>query len=210
MIWGDKFVICSIPRTGTDVKSFMVVNLKGVERWTRWMDPGPHGKHGPLTLKWREGMVAALTFRQLHSWMVSFCATAFQTGLYPSYTSRRVPWPTDAELFDNAFGHEWLSELPGQFAGLPDRYLDYMTCGWIPVDRWIRCEYIIDDMVSFLRDMGLVFDEDTIRERGRGHPFRKKRMRYVRDPLQHWSAETLARLEELNPEWMGIQRRIYT
>ena len=210
MIWSDKFVVCSVPRTGTDVKSYMVVDLDGVERWTKWTKPGPHGKHGPLEVKYQEGMVAALTFRKLHSWLLSFCAMAHQTGLYPSYTDRKIPMPDNSQLFDVGFGNEWLGELPGSFAGLPDRYLDYMTCnGKFVVDRWLRCEHIIDDMVDFLGDMGVSFDESTIRERGRDRPFRKKIMRYNKDPLSHWSPETLDRLEELNPRWMEIQNLIY-
>ena len=85
-----------------------------------------------------------------------------------------------------------------------------MTCnGKFVVDRWLRCEHIIDDMVDFLGDMGVSFDESTIRERGRDRPFRKKIMRYNKDPLSHWSPETLDRLEELNPRWMEIQNLIY-
>lgn len=188
----------------------MVARLDSVERWTRWMDSGPHGKHGNLTVKWHEGMVAALTFRKLRSWMVSFCAMANQTGLYPFYTSKKIPWPSDADLFDEDFGLKWLDELPGRFSDLPDRYLDYMTNGGrIPVDRWLRCESIVEDMISFLRDMGVEFDEATVRRRGHDRPFRKKRMRYRRAPRAHWSEKTLTQLERSNPWWMEIQERIY-
>lgn len=204
MVRHKKFVIASMPRTATDILGHMCGHVRGagVIRRTR------HIKHAPLTII--PGQLAVLTFRRLSDWLLSYLFLGYQRGLYPHYRHKRKRMPPEKSLFSESFGQEWLEEehLKGPLASLGDRYLKYIM-GGVEVDRYLRCEFIVDDLVDFLRTVGIKFPEDTLREvGGKPHPH-KTVLDYVRDPFYYWSPETVGRIRRMNPRWIEIQERIY-
>lgn len=207
MIWCDYFVIGSIPRTGTDILTYLCTDIKGLQGvWRK----NRHSKHNPLTNRWRQGMVGGLTFRRFRGWFLSFVALAVNDGLWPLYSECKMPWPSSDELFDPDFGPRYLGELPGPLAGLGDRYLEYMTDGGrIPLGEMLRSEYIAEDLITLLRAYGFEYDEDVIRAKGAEYHPNKAPLNYVKDPLHYWSEDTLVRLEAANPQWMDLERSLY-
>ena len=92
-----------------------------------------------------------------------------------------------------------------------DRWLDEV--GPYEIDRWLRQEHLVEDLVTFLRESaGLTPGEEAdIRAVGRVNVrhARRLRLRQSLTPEQFFSEAQIAKLYAGNPRWAAIEQRVY-
>lgn len=194
MIVSESFVWAHIPKTGGDATAAM---LRAVPRLVVMADdPGDHAKH--LSLDLRRGSIGGkllvANLRRLPAWALSYARHGERFGFWPDYEP--LPRRSAEAVAHESVADEWLAEIVGPYR----------------IDRWLRQEHLVDDLVRFLTEVaGLTeAEERAIRSVGRVNDHRPRLQLRRRDsPRRFFTPSQVAMLYERNPAWAALERAVY-
>jgi hypothetical protein len=194
MIVSQRFVWAHIPKTGGDATATMIARVpRLVVLADHLLDNAKHlsfaQRRGSI-----EGKLLVANVRRLPDWALSHARHVQDYGAYPDHRPMGPQRPADVAARSAA--DELLDEIVGSFE----------------VDRWIRQEHLVDDVVAFLREVaGLTTaEEEAIRSVGRVNDQRSIAERAgLRPPKRFFTSEQIETLYANNPCWAAIERRAY-
>jgi hypothetical protein len=188
MVIGQRFAWAHLPKTGGDATRAMLCAIPGL---VRFADPAEsNDKHMPFFGREEEvaGKLLAMNIRRLSHWAVSGAQHRARHGLYPDYQPGPLESPEEIASRTDA-----------------DDLLRWMTDhGRFRIDRWLRMEFLQDDLLALLGDLG---ERSPAAERAIGSVGRLNEGRYPHE--LELTSDHVARLYELNPIWAEVERRAY-
>ena len=195
MIVSEKFVWAHVPKTGGNATATMIAQVPRLVVMADHLED--HAKHLSLSLRRGsiEGKLLVANMRRLPAWAVSYTRHRERFGLWPDYEPQA---PRSAELVAaESVADEWLDEIVGDYG----------------IDRWLRQEHLVEDLVAFLRDIaGLTeAEEAAIRSVGRVNDQRPRARfrRWRRAPERFFTPAQIQALYANNPRWAAIERSVY-
>ena len=189
MLITRQFAWAHLPKAAGAATQQMLEAVPGMVEWADSQDT--NAKHDPF---WRHeeavaGKLLVMNIRRLPSWALSIAHHRAVAGTWPEYEPQ--PMPTVEEMVESR---------------LPDDSLRYMTDGArYPVDRWLRMENLIDDVIALLEEVGEMGEE--ARAGIAAVPFKAKG--YDHDVTSTFTASQIQRMYMLNPAWAEVERRVY-
>ncbi len=191
MVATKRFVWAHLPKTAGDMVAKIFAQFPEI---VEFADPsGDQAKHAFFSD--RPDLVAGrqrvLCIRRLPSWHLSYAHHKSQHGLHPDY--RPLPMDTPEEMCASTF---------------PDHLLAaYVEGGRAWPDRWIRVEYLVDDVLALLEEEV----EVTWRKRRqiRALAPQNKGREYDRTVSSWFTPEMIERVYERNPLWQEAERLAY-
>jgi hypothetical protein len=189
MLVTEHFAWAHLPKAAGEAAQLMFEAVPGLVEWADSQDS--NAKHDPF---WRHeeevaGRLLVMNVRRLPSWILSTAHHKAVAGTWPEYEPQ--PMPTVEEMVESR---------------LPDDTLRYMTDGArFPVDRWLRKEYLAEDVIALLEELGELSEEgragiDAVPYRAKG---------YDHNVAAKFSAAQIQRMYTLNPAWAEVERRVY-
>jgi SAM-dependent methyltransferase len=189
MLITERFAWAHLPKTAGAATHAMFDAVPGLVEWADPQDS--NAKHDPF---WQHedqvgGKLLVMNIRRLPSWVLSHAHHKAVEGAWPEFEPQ--PMLTVEEMVEGK---------------LPDDALRRMTDGSrFPIDRWLRQENLVKDVVTLLEDVGAFSDE------ARGGiatvPYRAKG--YDHDVASTFTAAQIQRMYMLNPAWAEIEKRVY-
>ena len=136
------------------------------------------------------GKLLALNFRRLPFWVLSRAQHVARWGIYPDYVP--IPMASSEELTESDF---------------PDTRIDlYTDGGRFRIDHWIRMEYLKEDFLAFVSELGEVTDE----RRASVLALPMVNAHQYDHELESWfTADQIARMYERNPAWAALEDELY-
>ena len=189
MVIGRRFAWAHLPKTAGDATQAMLAAVPGLVRFAD--PPDSNDKHMPFFGREREvaGKLLVMNIRRLPDWVLSGAWHSATHGVFPDYH----PGPLES----------W-EQLTSRTDA--DDLLRWMTDhGRFQVERWLRTEYLQDDVLGLLAELG---QGGAAVERAVATVGRVNEGGYPPGALE-LTPEQLARLYGLNPVWAGIERRVY-
>jgi hypothetical protein len=190
MIIGERFVWAHLPKTAGDAAAAMFRAVPGLVRFAD--PPQSEDKHLPFFAREAElaGRLRAMNLRRLPSWTLSAAHHRARHGVHPEY--RPMPLETAEEMTRKTD---------------PDDLLVWMTDhDRLAVERWLRAEFLEEDVLAFLDELGQLTPAAAAGVRAVG---RVNAGSYERDLRRWFTAEQVQQLYERNPRWAAIERRLY-
>jgi hypothetical protein len=193
VVIGDRFAWGHLEKTGGDATLQL---FEQVPELVRFADPvDAHDKHRSFAEREAEirGKVLALNIRRMPAWILSRAQHTARHGTYPDYE----PWymVSPREMAESTDPDERLAAFTGD--------------GRFPVDRWLRAEFLADDVLAFVSEFGDVSGQQrkAIVDLARIHGSATEG--YDHD-VGHWfSADQVRSMYENNPAWAALERRLY-
>jgi hypothetical protein len=189
MVIGRRFAWAHLPKTAGDATRAMFCAVPGLIEFADPVDS--NDKHMPFFGREDEvaGRLLVMNIRRLPSWAVSGAQHKARHGVHPDYlpapleSAEQIASRTDADDL-----LRWMTDH-GRFA----------------VDRWLRMEFLGDDVLALLDELGEGGPEveRAVRDVGRVN------QGSYTERLELSSAQ-VARLYELNPVWASVERRVYS
>ena len=194
MIVSQRFVWGHIPKTGGDATATMIARVPRLVVLAD--DLRDHAKH--LSFDERrgsiEGKLLVANIRRLPDWAISTAQLLSNNGVWPDYEPYG-PQPAHAVA-----SSDWADKALAMVVG------DY------EVDRWLRQEHLVDDLVDFLREIAALTaaEERAIRSVGPVNVHRPRFRRWRRpSPRRFFTRAQIDELYANNPGWAAIERRVY-
>ncbi len=187
---GKRFAWAHLPKTAGDTTAAMFAAVPGL---VRFADPeDSEDKHLPFFAREQEvaGKLLAMNIRRLPSWTLSAAHHRARHGLHPEYR----PLPL---------------ETPEQMTGKTDAddLLRWMTDhGRFRVDRWLRTEELVEDLLGLLDELGVL--STAVAAAVRATP-RRNEGAYERDMARRFTPAQIECLYARNPGWAAVERQAY-
>jgi len=199
MIIGKDFAWAHIGKTGGDATAQYFTLVK--DRLGLEIDaPDYLLKHRGFPKEVRRRKLY-LNIRRLPSWYLSFANHATRFGLAPEF--RPLPTPTREQMIDPQLSYAGL----GPLAHYPDRtLLRYTRKGKLKIRGWFRMEFLLEDIVSFLRsrievDAALLSALEGCKTKNHGS--------YNHDWRKQFSDSDVRAMYLNNPLWASIEGQAY-
>jgi hypothetical protein len=190
VVIGDRFAWVHVPKTGGDSTYRMLASVPGLIRFADPLDS--NDKHAAFWEREAEvaGKQLVMNIRRLPAWTLSAAHHKATVGVHPEFEPQPLA-PVD-ELVESTD---------------PDDMLRWLTDGdRFRVDRWLRTEFLEQDVAELLDELGVLTDEVRTRVGAIG---KINEQSYERDPRRRFSAAQLRRLYERNPGWAAVERQVY-
>jgi hypothetical protein len=190
VVVGEAFAWAHVPKTGGDTTQAMFESVPGL---VVFADPtDSNDKHLAFSNR-RElvsGKLLAMNIRRLPAWILSASHHKARSGIHPQ--CRPLPMPSPREMAENTEG---------------SGALWWMTDGGrIRIDRWLRTEHLLEDVLSLLKDLGAAGPRAA---RLVGAVGRRNVASYDRDLATRFSAAQIRQMYERNPLWAEIERSAF-
>lgn len=197
MIVGARFTWGHIPKTGGDAMRAMVQRLGIAVEMTPAATREKHSAFG-THLDPGGARLYATTIRRLPSWMLSVMNHRRAFGWFPPHER-----PHAATIYE---------ALHGPMGGWADDRLAMLTNdGKVRIDRFLRMESLVDDLVAFMNEVepvavttGLVVPSVKLDNFPRVNG-----MDYEHDFTQWFTPAEIYELYQRNPTWAEIEARVY-
>src|SRR5947209_3322396 len=167
--------------------------LLAVPGLVQFADPlDSNDKHTPFFGREAEvsGKLLAMNIRRLPAWALSGAQHKARHGVHPDYR------PEPLESFEEISGRTDADDL-----------LRWMTDhGRFRVETWLRAERLEEDVLGLLERLGEL--TPAVREAVLAVG-RVNQGGYPAGLVEEFTPEQIARLYALNPEWAGVERRVY-
>jgi hypothetical protein len=182
----DHFAWAHVPKTGGNATTEMLWRIPGLLRYadsrtSRDLHVGFGARRGLVRDRCRVANI-----RRLPSFVTSYF---MHVATYDTLATRRQPYPDlDVVTRDTT----------------ADRVLADITAGGeLPVQRWLRTEHLVDDVLAFVAEFQPLDDAtiDRVRSVGRINPLPAR--------PEGFTGEQLATLYAANPAWAAIEAEIY-
>ena len=191
MVIGERFAWVHMPKTGGDATYQMFAAVPGLIRFSDPLDSNE--KHAAFWERESEvaGKQLVMNIRRLPTWALSAAHHKATVGVHPEFEP--IPLGSVDEMVESTD---------------PDDMLRWLTDGGrFAVDRWLRTEFLEQDVAGLLDDLGVLTDE----VRGRIDAVsRVNEQSYERDLERRFSGAQLRRLYDRNPGWAAVERRAYS
>jgi hypothetical protein len=189
VVIGGAFAWAHLPKTAGDTTHAMLTSVPGLATFAD--PPESNNKHLPFFAREAEvsGKLLVMNIRRLPAWTLSATQHRAAHGVHPEY--RPLPLQTADEMCDSIDADDllrWMTDH-GRFA----------------VQRWLRTEQILDDVLALLNELGAL----DRRARRRVTAVGRLNVGAYERPPQPFTAEQIARMYERNPAWAAIERRVY-
>src|SRR5690349_997434 len=152
MVFGDRFAWAHLPKTAGSATVMMLGAFEGLIRSV----DSPYAEEAHVTFGERldqvDGKLLVLNIRRLPAWVISRAYYVSRKGVWPDFEP--IPVPSADELADSSF---------------PDQRLALFTDdGRLEIDRWLRAEALVDDVLAFVSELRAVTSEEhaCVREVG--------------------------------------------
>jgi SAM-dependent methyltransferase len=193
MVIGDRFAWGHLEKTGGDatVELFLALPelirfadpLSSEEKHTAFADREPQVR----------GKLLVLNMRRLPGWVLSRALHQARYGAYPEYEP--LPMKSPQEMAESQDADRRLREFTQE--------------GRLPVDRWLRMEFLGDDFLAFVSEMTELSEarQREIRELAgirRGTP-----LLYDHRIEQWFTPDQVRTMYERNPLWAAVERGLY-
>jgi hypothetical protein len=135
------------------------------------------------------GKLLVMNIRRLPAWTLSAAHHRAAHGVHPKY--RPLPLQSTDEMCESTDADDllrWMTDH-GRFA----------------VQRWLRTELILDDVLALLGELGAL----DRRARRRVTAVGRLNVGAYERPPQPFAAKQIARMYDRNPDWAEIERRVY-
>jgi hypothetical protein len=190
LVIGERFAWVHVPKTGGDATYEMFAAVPGLIVDSDPLDSndkhlGFWAREGEL-----EGKLLVMNIRRLPAWSLSAAHHKAAVGLHPDFEP--LPLASADEMADSTD---------------PDDMLRWLTGGEdFEVDRWLRTEFLEQDVFDLLSELDVLSPEVRDRIRAVG---RVSEQSYERDLGRRFTGEQMRRLYERNPGWAEAERRVY-
>jgi hypothetical protein len=189
VVIGAAFAWAHLPKTAGDTTHAMLTAVPGLATFAD--PPDSNDKHLPFFAREAEvsGKLLVMNIRRLPAWTLSAAHHRAAHGVHPEY--RPLALETPDEMSDKTDADDllrWMTDH-GRFA----------------VQRWLRAEQLLDDVLALLSEL------DVLDRRARRRVSAVGRLNqgaYERR-AKPFTAEQIARMYERNPDWAEIERRVY-
>jgi hypothetical protein len=190
MVIGRRFAWAHLPKTAGDATRAMFCAVPGLVQFTDPVDS--NDKHMPFFGREDEvtGKLLVMNLRRLPSWVLSGAQHRARYGLYPDY--QPAPLQSAGEITSRTDADDLLRWMTDH-----DRF---------HVERWLRMESLLDDLLALLDELAELTPEAAARVRSVG---RVNEGRYPAELDLQFTDDQLARLYALNPVWASLERRLY-
>jgi hypothetical protein len=191
VVVAKTFVWAHLPKTGGDSVAAILSLFPEIIEFADPRDsPQKHARFQD-----RAGTVAGrqrvLGIRRLPSWMLSRAAHRSRRGVRPDF----VPLPMESQ--------EEMST-----SGAADRSLsNFVEAGSVWPDRWIRVEYLVDDVLALLEEHVEVTKKK--RKQIRAMAPKNAGSNYDRSVSAWFTDEMIDRMYEHNPLWQRAEQLAY-
>jgi hypothetical protein len=190
VVIGRRFAWAHLPKTAGDATCTMLLAVPGLVRFADPLDS--NDKHIPFFGREAEvsDKLLAMNIRRLPAWALSGAQHKARHGVHPDHR----PEPLES-----------LEEISSRTDA--DDLLRWMTDhGRFRVERWLRPEYLQNDVIALLDELGELTPaaREAVLAVGRVNEGC-----YPHEQVDEFTAEQVARLYSLNPEWAEIERRVY-
>lgn len=189
MVIGAAFAWAHLPKTAGDTTHAMLTAVPGLATFAD--PPDSNDKHLPFFAREAEvaGKLLVMNIRRLPAWTLSAAHHRATHGVHPEYRPLALETPDEmAEKTDADDLLRWMTDH-GRFA----------------VDRWLRTEALLQDVLGLLDELGVLDPRARRRVSAVG---RLNQGSYERGPRPFTEAQ-IARMYERNPGWAEIERRVY-
>ena len=189
MVIGAAFAWAHLPKTAGDTTHAMLTAVPGLATFA---DPADsNDKHLPFFAREAEvsGKLLVMNIRRLPAWTLSAAHHRASHGVHPEY--RPLALQTTDEMCDSTDADDllrWMTDH-GRFA----------------VQRWLRTEEILDDVLALLNELGAL----DRRARRRVTAVGRLNVGAYERPPHPFTAEQIARMYARNPDWAEIEGRVY-
>jgi hypothetical protein len=190
VVIGERFAWAHLPKTAGDATCLMLMAVPGLVCFADPLDS--NDKHMPFFGREDEvrGKLLAMNIRRLPAWVLSGAHHKARHGVHPDYR------PLPLESFDEMTSRSDADDL-----------LRWMTDhGRFRVDRWLRTEWLEEDVLGLVDALGALTPAVGVRVRAVG---RVNEGGYPRELESGFTEQQVARLYALNPAWAEIERRVY-
>jgi hypothetical protein len=190
MVIGRRFAWAHLPKTAGDATLAMFQAVPGLVEFAD--PPDSNDKHMPFFGREREvaGKLLVMNIRRLPAWVLSGAQHKARHGVFPEYRPGPLePWGEILGRTDADDLLRWMTDH--------DRFR---------VQRWLRTEYLQDDVLGLLEELGALDHQAREQVRTVG---RVNEGQYPHELASQVTDDQLARLYALNPLWAGIERRLY-
>lgn len=190
VVIGRRFAWAHLPKTAGDATCSILISVPGLVQFADPLDS--NDKHLPFWAREREvgGRLRVMNIRRLPAWALSGAQHRSRHGVHPDYE------PTSLESYEEMTSRTDADDL-----------LRWMTDhGRLGVERWLRTEHLVQDVLSLLEELGELTPEA---EAGVHAVGRVNEGGYPHELVRQFTGEQLARLYAINPEWASIERRVY-
>ena len=190
MVIGERFAWAHLPKTAGDATYAMLSAVPGL---VQFADPREsNAKHDPFFAREREiaGKLRVMNIRRLPAWALSAAQHRARHGVHPDYVPRPLQTP---------------EEIAAQTD--PDDLLRWMTDhNRLAVQRWLRAEYLEQDVLALLDELGVLTPEARDQILAVGHVNVGD---YERDLGRWFTPAHVQTLYARNPEWARIELALY-
>jgi hypothetical protein len=190
MVIGEDFAWAHMPKTAGTATVAMFRAFDGLVRFA----DSPDEVDAHVTFAERraevEGRLLVLNLRRLPAWAISRAHYVSLHGVYPDFEP--IPMPPADELARGSFPDERL-------ALFTDR-------GRLEIGRWMRAEYLADDVLDFVGGLREVSDTERARVHAVG---RLNALAYEHDVSRWLTPAQVELLYEHNPAWAALEERVY-
>lgn len=190
MVIGERFAWAHMPKTAGDATYSMLASVPGLVLAS---DP-PRSNQKHVTFWEREaevtGKLLVMNIRRLPAWALSAAHHKAASGLHPDF--RPLPLDSAEEMAE--------STDPGQM-------LRWMTDSWrFPIDRWLRAEFLQQDVLELISELGELTPEARLRLEAVG---RVNERSYERRLRRWFDDAQIRRMYARNPDWAQVEREVY-
>ncbi len=189
MVITEHFAWAHMGKTGGDATAEMFAAVPGLVEWAS--SPDSNAKHDPFALHEAaiSGRLRVMNIRRLPSWILSVAHHRVTHGAWPDYEPQPMPSADEmAETLDADGALRRVSDGPR-----------------FPVQRWLRQEFLADDVAALLEHFGLL--TESARAGIASVPHHAKN--YDHDLAATFSADQIQRMYALNPRWAEVESRVY-
>jgi hypothetical protein len=189
VVIGPTFAWAHLPKTAGDATYSM---LMAVPRLVSFADPlDSNDKHLPFFAREAEveGKLLVMNIRRLPAWSLSAAHHRATHGVHPEY--RPLPLETPDEMTAKTDADDllrWMTDH-GRFA----------------VERWLRTEMLLDDVLALLDELGGL----DRRTRRRVAAVSRVNVGAYDRGAEPFTSEQITRMYRRNPDWAEIERRVY-
>lgn len=189
MIIGDNFIVGHIPKTGGDAAHQYFSCLKS-PTWVidSTADPIKHqtfDQRGVFKDKY------VLTIRRLPTWARSFLIEIMTHPIKKDFGWKKSDTEKSFVTPDRILSHVKADEILAKYK---------------PVTHWLRMEYLVEDILNFMRGIRDMTEEDERIVRGQ---VTKGQRLYNHDVFSFYTLDQIGRLYEANPKWAAVEKQIY-
>jgi hypothetical protein len=189
VVIGAAFAWAHLPKTAGDTTHAMLTAVPGLATFAD--PPDSNDKHLPFFAREAQvsGKLLVMNIRRLPAWTLSAAHHRAAHGVHPEY--RPLPLQTADEMSDKTDADDllrWMTDH-GRFA----------------VQRWLRTEQILDDVLALLDELGAL----DRRARRRVAAVGQLNVGAYERPPHPFTAEQIDRMYARNPDWAEIERRVY-